>query len=534
MMTKTSGRNGSSKSGARRKLALACTAAALSLLSTTGTARADFPAPAVYIGLYGGGNLVLRDWDLGDTARTSGFPTHGGLGGLRIGAHVLSRLAIEAEVAYLPLSATGGGDLNHALAYDVELVFHILKGNWTPTVEAGFGGYTNLAGNLGSDTDPRGHVGIGLRGLLTKQIAFRVDLRDVISDHPHDDLGSNNLELTIGFDFFLWTGEKDRDKDGVPDSKDACPDEKGPASQRGCPDTDKDGVIDAEDRCPEVPGTKAFQGCADLDGDRVPDPDDRCMEVPAGKFADKKRPGCPADRDGDGVIDERDQCVDVPKSTRPDAKRPGCPADRDGDGVIDESDACINVAGAPNDDPAKHGCPADRDGDTVPDDSDACPDKFGAPSPDPKKNGCPGLVKIERGQIVILQKVYFETGKDAIMSKSFPVLNAVADAIKTMPVETRIAVEGHTDNKGKPEKNLDLSQRRAISVVAYLAGAGIGTERLEAKGYGQDRPIADNKTAKGREENRRVEFHILIDAAPASEGTSAPAPAPTPEAAPPL
>src|SRR4051812_32978969 len=78
---------------------------ALACLGAARPARADFPAQAVYIGLYGGGNLVLRDWDLGaETRPQSLFPTHGGLGGLRLGVHVIPRLAIEAEVAYLPLA----------------------------------------------------------------------------------------------------------------------------------------------------------------------------------------------------------------------------------------------------------------------------------------------------------------------------------------------------------------------------------------------------------------------------------------------
>ena len=164
----------------------------------------------------------------------------------------------------------------------------------------------------------------------------------------------------------------------------------------------------------------------------------------------------------------------------------------------------------PETDPAKLGCPKpDRDHDTVPDDVDACPDKPGAPSPDPKKNGCPGLVEVKNGVIVIFQPVFFATNKDTILKKSYPVLNAVADAMKAEPEIKKIMIEGHTDNRGKASKNMELSDRRARSVLNYLVNKGVASERLDAQGYGDSKPVADNKTAKGRAANRRVEFHIV-------------------------
>jgi hypothetical protein len=106
--------------------------------------------------------------------------------------------------------------------------------------------------------------------------------------------------------------------------------------------------------------------------------------------------------------------------------------------------------------------------------------------------------------------VFFATNKDVILQKSFPVLQSVADALKVTKDIKKVAIEGHTDDRGKADYNRALSDRRAKSVLKWLTTTGgIEASRLEAKGYGPDRPIADNKTPKGREKNRRVDFVIL-------------------------
>jgi outer membrane protein OmpA-like peptidoglycan-associated protein len=115
---------------------------------------------------------------------------------------------------------------------------------------------------------------------------------------------------------------------------------------------------------------------------------------------------------------------------------------------------------------------------------------------------------------VILKPVFFALDKDVILAKSFPVLQAVADAMKAAAGLKKIRIEGHTDSQGNPAYNVDLSERRTKSVRKWLIDHGIAEERLDAKGYGQTRPIATNKTVDGRAKNRRVEFHI-------AEGTGA-------------
>ncbi len=437
------------------------------LLVPARAALADFPSPAVYLGVYGGGNFRLKDWDLGTgLERTSQSSQPGratGEAGLRLGVHVLPQLALEAEVGCIPVKYRG--EYNSLLAYDLNLLFHILKGNWSPVLEAGFGGQTSLHGNLALDTDPRAHFGVGVRGLVLPWLAIRLDLRDVISDGWEKGEG-NNLELLAGLDFFLWGTKKavpapaDRDKDGIPDADDACPDAAGPTATQGCPDRDGDGVADARDACPDVAGQP-------------------------------ERKGCP-DRDGDGVADGEDACPDAAGP----AKLKGCP-DKDGDGIADRDDRCPDAAG-----PAKFkGCP-DRDGDGVPDADDKCPDQRGLKEHD----GClPAKAAAFTGKI---KGINFATGKSTILSSSFKVLDQAVAVLKEFP-SLRLRIEGHTDNVGKPEANQVLSEARAKAVLDYLVKKGIASERLQSQGFGQTRPIADNATSAGRAENRRTEFSVL-------------------------
>ncbi len=315
----------------------------------------------------------------------------------------------------------------------------------------------------------------------------------------------------------------DRDRDGIPDVSDACPDVAGVSSWNaklnGCPDRDKDGVVDQLDMCPTVPaGLRPDPnqlGCpiGDRDKDGVIDPDDLCPDVHKGERPDPARNGCPmGDRDQDGVLDADDLCPDTHKGANPDPVKLGCPAeDRDGDGVFDYQDRCPEVPQGARPDPNQPGCPLpDRDQDTVPDPVDACPDKPGAPHPDAKKNGCPGLVEVKGGQLIIVQPVFFATNRDVILAKSFPVLQSVADALIATPAIRKLSIQGHTDDRGKHDYNVDLSARRAKSVLTWLTtNGGIAADRLESQGFGPDKSIADNATPQGREKNRRVEFLIL-------------------------
>ena len=121
----------------------------------------------------------------------------------------------------------------------------------------------------------------------------------------------------------------------------------------------------------------------------------------------------------------------------------------------------------------------------------------------------PDRVVLTASSIEIKDKVQFATGKAEILPPSFGLLDEVAKVFVDNPQIEVVQVEGHTDSTGTPGINRKLSQERAESVLKYLAARGVDKKRMVAKGFGPDRPIADNNDEAGREQNRRVEFNIL-------------------------
>ncbi|MHB8416742.1 MAG: OmpA family protein [Myxococcales bacterium] len=159
--------------------------------------------------------------------------------------------------------------------------------------------------------------------------------------------------------------------------------------------------------------------------------------------------------------------------------------------------------------PPKPPPPVDTDHDGVPDEVDNCPK---VPGP-PENHGCPEkdvqLVALTPQSVEeIKDKVYFATGKSTILKRSFHMLNQIAVILDNHPGIDLVSIEGHTDASGSAARNRVLSQARAQAVLAYLVRRGIAAARLEAKGFGPDRPIATNATAEGRAQNRRVQFVI--------------------------
>jgi outer membrane protein OmpA-like peptidoglycan-associated protein len=176
------------------------------------------------------------------------------------------------------------------------------------------------------------------------------------------------------------------------------------------------------------------------------------------------------------------------------------------------------------------GCPEkDADADGVLDVRDACPLVPGMEQGDPKRDGCSArapqklVVEADKGELRLLEPVQFETGTAEIKAASYPLLDEVVGVMTDGP-DIRIAVHGHTDSRGSAAYNKDLSLRRARAVVKYLMDKGVSPSRLEAQGFGPDKPIASNDTDAGRATNRRVEFKILESAEGGSQAKPAGAP----------
>ncbi|MES1197890.1 MAG: outer membrane beta-barrel protein [Chitinophagaceae bacterium] len=263
------------------------------------------------------------------------------------------------------------------------------------------------------------------------------------------------------------------------------------------PDTDGDGINDKDDKCPTVAGVKEYQGCPvpDTDGDGVNDLEDKCPTV-AGV---KEYQSCPIpDTDGDGINDKEDKCPAVAGVK----EYQGCPIpDTDGDGLNDKEDKCPTVAGVKE----FQGCPIpDTDGDGVNDKEDKCPTLAG-----PKENqGCPVVTEEVKKKVgKAANNILFITGSSKLASSSYKGLDEVVKILKDNP-DMHLAIDGHTDNVGKDEFNQTLSEKRANTVKDYFVSKGIDENRIISAGHGETEPIADNKTAAGRQKNRRVELKL--------------------------
>jgi len=354
-------------------------------------------------------------------------------------------------------------------------------------------------GTLNSDeTDANIYGGAGFRFRLNDYVAFEWEtginmpsgnnLYENIDGDPQDAFLQHSLALVISLGTL-----KDDDGDKVPNKYDKCPGTPNgiKVDEHGCPyDVDKDGVYDYQDDCPEMAGLVSLKGCPDKDADGIADREDRCPD----EKGTAALGGCP-DADSDGVADGDDTCPNTPTTAKVDSK--GCPLDTDNDGTADYLDRCPDKAGTA----MLKGCP-DGDADGVADMDDHCPTIRGVVA----NNGCPEIPKEIVTQITkIASKIFFETGSDKLKASSKVQLDDLADILNKYP-EAKLSIEGHSDDTGDDEMNLKLSQKRCESVKAYLESKGVAAERLTATGYGETKPIADNKTKEGRAKNRRVEL----------------------------
>jgi outer membrane protein OmpA-like peptidoglycan-associated protein len=230
-------------------------------------------------------------------------------------------------------------------------------------------------------------------------------------------------------------------------------------------DIDDDGVVGSDDDCPNASGLVKYHGCPvpDTDSDGINDENDKC---PTAEGAIKYK-GCPIpDVDKDGINDETDKCPTAEGLSRYE----GCPIpDTDKDGVNDEQDKCPSIPGIMG----NNGC-ADLQ---------------------PLANEISSQLKFESGKVNLRKKIYIGVDSLVVFMQENP--------------NTSLFISGHTDNTGTLKINQKLSLQRAMVVSNYLIKKGIDKKRISQKGFADTRPIADNKTLKGRALNRRVDIEVV-------------------------
>ncbi len=402
--------------------------------------------------------------------------------GARLGIFFTDHLAVEGEGAWVPTPGPNDSDVSY-VPLRARLAYNIKTGEHVGLVLGG--GYVHTLYKRDRDVSDDGATGsVGLRLGVGEVMSVRIDTYLDYIPSPDNGASDNwNWGLQPGLSFMLGgrgAGKvRDKDGDGVPDKVDECP--KTPSGDKvdakGCTikDADGDGVLDDVDACADTPAgdTVDAKGCSlpkDADGDGVTDDKDQCAGTPAGDKVDEKGCSLPKDADGDGVTDDKDQCANTPAGDKVDEKGCSLPKDADGDGVMDDKDRCLHTP---------TGVKVDAEG---------CQVLF-----EPKK------------KTLILEGVNFETGKSELTPESKTILDGVGESLVANE-EIKVQVSGHTDNTGSVALNTRLSKARAEAVRAYLIEKGVAADRLTAAGRGSSNPIASNKTAAGRAQNRRVEL----------------------------
>jgi outer membrane protein OmpA-like peptidoglycan-associated protein len=257
-------------------------------------------------------------------------------------------------------------------------------------------------------------------------------------------------------------------------------------------DRDGDGIVDGDDKCVATPEDvddwEDSDGCPELDNDddRIPDASDKCPLVAEDRDGVEDEDGCPdGDDDADGVADGADKCPAEREDVDGFQDDDGCPdLDNDGDGIADATDQCPLEAETVNGQADEDGCPDDRP-----------------------------VATVTATSIEISDKIFFDLNRARIKSASNGILDAVAEVLKTN-ADLSVRIEGHTDDSGSSESNRELSQKRAEAVRDYLVAKGVDAARLEAVGYGEDKPLVEGTSDEARSKNRRVEF-VIVDRAAA-------------------
>ena len=450
------------------KLKKLATLSSIALLSASigSTAIAKDKTSGPYLNVLGGYSFLDQERNLDNSPHISAG----------VGYNFNPSFAMEAMYGGLRTNLTHGNGKEDVRFYRLDGLYYLNPGDdWRPFIVGGVGNLSikgrSPATNKNSST--RFNLGLGVSHSLSQYVDFRMDARGL---YDHDE-SATDMMINVGLSFLFPTQQ-------------AAPAPK---------DSDGDGVVDSADQCPNTAAGTAVnaQGCAvkvDTDGDGVVDSADQCPGTPQGTAVDAN--GCAKDSDRDGIVDSMDKCPNTPANTKVDAQGCALVKDSDHDGVPDSSDNCPNtISGVQVD---SLGCALDSDHDGVPNTIDACPNTPAGAKVDEK-----GCRKILTEKVSITLNITFPSGS-SVLGKNLSEVEKLAKFMHEYP-DTKVVIEGYTDNRGQAKYNKWLSDRRANAVKkALISKFGIKAERVSAVGYGEEKPIASNDTAAGRQKNRRV------------------------------
>jgi OOP family OmpA-OmpF porin len=434
------------------------------VLSGASPARAEEAAELlnpIEIGVFGGVHFYNKDHGLsrneGDNTGVS--PDTGGAFGLRLAYNLNKWIGAEVEGMVSPTRTRNDSTRDMIIGYRGHVIGTLYPyGYVRPFVLFGYGALSAFPGTYNPDdgdfypryrdTDGFFHVGVGAKFPLSDMFGLRLDGRGMAPGAIAHKIAKIGTETGYGGPDFevLLTAYL-----GFGAEKPAPPPPPPPPPVVD-QDPDKDGILGAADKCPNDPedkdGFEDEDGCPDLDNDKdgIPDKDDKCPNEAEDKDGFEDEDGCPdLDNDKDGIPDEKDKCPNEPETVN-------------------------NYQ-----------------------DEDGCPDEI------------PAAIKKFTG---VIKGINFKTNSDKITKDSFKVLDEAVKVLVDYP-DAKLEISGHTDNVGKAEYNLELSQKRAESVRKYMVDKGVAADRLTAVGYGMDKPLTANKTKADKAKNRRTEFTLI-------------------------
>ncbi|MGE5183809.1 MAG: OmpA family protein [Acidobacteriota bacterium] len=460
---------------------------ATGLVASSAIALADDDAPPsapMEAGVYAGGfvsNYFHQFYDLPTFRNMPGGPAArpvldqvAPMLGLRYALFMSDYVGLEADGSWTLESTQGGGDSVRIFHVGGTLLgqLPVSGGKLIPFAGLGWGIWDSQSDALGSAVHFPVHVQGGARYFITDSIALRADVRYYRGPANRDPytLGAGYAEFNIGVSWVPHLGpstpsvehvDGDADNDGIPDSKDACPNEPEDKDMfmddDGCPDPDNDGdgIADAQDKCPLDPedydGFQDADGCPDVDndGDTIPDAMDSCPNEPEDKDGYRDLDGCPdPDNDSDGIADGVDKCPNEPETIN---------------GVQDD---------------------------------DGCPDHGDS------------LVVLSPERLELLDA--FQFARDKLNEKKTAnLLGQIAATLRAHAEIARLRITVYVQPTRNPDKDQQLSDNRASSIRDALIERGVEPKRLVARGFGGEKPLVSPDQKGAAAMNDRVDLIIL-------------------------